>query len=167
MRSYAGWRIGRIDLIHTHHRLRGGGVDTRKTRSTAASRRWVVEPFQNGGAILRLSRYSRGVNPDFLRGHLEGLLLAVLVDDPGHGYALGQRLAARSGGELAVPEGSLYPALQRLERRGLVTSAWATVDSRRRRVYRLSAAGRRQAGAEASDWKVFSAALDRVWGGLT
>ena len=108
-----------------------------------------------------------GVNPDFLRGHLEGLLLAVLVDDPGHGYALSQRLAARSGGELAVPEGSLYPALQRLERRGLVTSAWATVDSRRRRVYRLSAAGRRQAGAAASDWKVFSAALDGVWGGLT
>jgi len=107
------------------------------------------------------------VNPDFLRGHLEGLLLAVLVDDPGHGYALSQRLAARSGGELAVPEGSLYPALQRLERRGLVTSAWATVDGRRRRVYRLSTAGRREAGAAASDWKMFSATLDRVWSGLT
>lgn len=107
------------------------------------------------------------VNPDFLRGHLEGLLLAVLADNPGHGYALSQRLAIRSGGELAVPEGSLYPALQRLERRGLVTSEWATVDGRRRRIYSLSAAGRRQAGAAASDWKMFSTALNRVWGGLT
>jgi DNA-binding PadR family transcriptional regulator len=106
------------------------------------------------------------VNPDFLRGHLEGLLLAVLADDSGHGYALSQRLAGRSGGELAVPEGSLYPALQRLERRGWVTSAWSTVDGRRRRIYSLSAAGRRQVGSAASAWKTFSAALDRVWGEL-
>ena len=56
------------------------------------------------------------MNADFLRGHLEGLLLAVLADEPGHGYELSQRLTARSGGELGVPEGSLYPALQRLER---------------------------------------------------
>src|SRR5262245_54980908 len=98
----------------------------------------VTSPvFPDRRAILSLSRYSGGMNPEFLRGHLEGLLLAVLVDHPGHGYALSQRLATRSGGELAVPEGSLYPALQRLERRGLVTSAWATVDGRRRRVYRL------------------------------
>lgn len=106
------------------------------------------------------------MNADFLRGHLEGLLLAVLVDEPGHGYALSQRLAARSGGDLAVPEGSLYPALQRLERRGLVTGSWDTQDGRRRRVYRLSAAGRRQAGSAARDWKLFSAAVDRVLGTL-
>jgi DNA-binding PadR family transcriptional regulator len=106
------------------------------------------------------------MNADFLRGHLEGLLLAVLVDDPGHGYALSQRLLARSGGELAVPEGSLYPALQRLERGGLVKSSWADVDGRQRRVYSLSAAGRRQAGSAARDWKTFSTAIDAVLGGL-
>lgn len=103
---------------------------------------------------------------DFLRGHLEGLLLAVLVAGPAHGYALGQRLTDRSGGELAAPEGSLYPALQRLERRGFVTSSWASVEGRRRRVYRLSAAGRRQVDSAARDWQVFSGAVDRVLGGL-
>lgn len=101
-----------------------------------------------------------------IRGHLEGLLLAVLVEEPGHGYALSQRLAVRSGGELSVPEGSLYPALQRLERLGLVTSSWVNADGRRRRVYSLSDAGRRQAEAAAREWKVFSAGVDRVLGGL-
>ncbi len=106
------------------------------------------------------------MNTDFLRGHLEGLLLAVLRDEPGHGYALTQRLAVRSGGELTVPEGSLYPALQRLERRGLVTSKWDRSDGRRRRVYRIAAAGRRQASAAARDWQRFSTAVDRVLGRL-
>jgi DNA-binding PadR family transcriptional regulator len=106
------------------------------------------------------------MDADFLRGHLEGLLLAVLTDEPGHGYALAQRLAARSAGELTVPEGSLYPALQRLERRGLVTSSWVSSDGRRRRMYHLSAPGRRQASTSARDWKLFSAAVDRVLNGL-
>ena len=102
-----------------------------------------------------------------IRGHLDGLLLAVLVDEPGHGYAVSQRLADRSGGALAVPEGSLYPALQRLERLGLVRSSWVTADGRRRRVYALSAAGRRQAGASAREWRAFAAGVERVVGGLT
>lgn len=103
---------------------------------------------------------------NMMRGHLEGLLLAVLVDDPGHGYALSQRLAQRSGGELCVPEGSLYPALQRLERQGLVRSTWVMAEGRRRRVYSLSSAGRRQADDAVREWKVFSAGVDRVLGGL-
>jgi PadR family transcriptional regulator len=106
---------------------------------------------------------------DYLRGHLDGLLLAVLADQPGHGYALSQRLAVRSGGELSVPEGSLYPALQRLERRGLVVSGWDTDGGRRRRVYRLTAAGGREVAGEARDWKLFSAAVSKVFdvpGGL-
>lgn len=103
---------------------------------------------------------------DLIRGHLEGLLLAVLVDAPGHGYALSQRLATRSGGELSVPEGSLYPALQRLERLGLVTSSWTSVEGRRRRVYVVTDAGRRQVGSAAREWRTFSAGVDRVLGGL-
>jgi len=103
---------------------------------------------------------------DYLRGHLESLLLAVLVDQPGHGYALVQRIAARSGGDLAVPEGSLYPALQRLERAGLVTSAWDSDGGRRRRVYRLSASGERRVRAAAREWKSFAGAVDRVLGGV-
>jgi PadR family transcriptional regulator len=107
-----------------------------------------------------------GMNPDLLRGHLEGLLLAVLVNEPGHGYALSQRLTARSGNELTVPEGSLYPALQRLETRGLVTSEWAVTDGRRRRVYRLTATGRRHARRAATEWRTFAAAVDNVLTGL-
>src|SRR3954447_13393574 len=71
------------------------------------------------------------MSADLLRGHLDRLLLAVLADAPGHGYELSQRLIERSGGELDVHEGSLYPALHRLERGGLVESSWSTGDGRR------------------------------------
>ena len=104
---------------------------------------------------------SRG---DLLRGHLDGLLLAVLADAPGHGYELSQRLKQRSGGELAVHEGSLYPALHRLERGGLVESAWHSSDGRRRRIYRLTPAGRRAASKTREEWRAFSAVVDRVLG---
>lgn len=102
---------------------------------------------------------------DLLRGHLDRLLLAVLAGHPGHGYALSQRLADRSGGELQVPEGSLYPALLRLERQGLVTSAWETVDGRRRRVYGLAKSGRQRAASARQEWRDFSNAVDRVLDG--
>lgn len=101
---------------------------------------------------------------DLLRGHLDGLLLAVLRDGPGHGYELGRRLAASSDGELGVPEGSLYPALHRLERGGLVASDWSTADGRRRRVYRLTAAGRRAGSAAREEWHTFASAVGRVLG---
>ena len=101
---------------------------------------------------------------NLIRGHLEGLLLAVLRQSPGHGYALCERLAARSGGTLVVPDGSLYPALQRLERAGSVVSSWAVADGRRRRVYELTATGRRQADGAAREWRTFSTAVDAVLG---
>jgi PadR family transcriptional regulator len=101
---------------------------------------------------------------DLLRGHLDGLLLAVLADAPGHGYELGQRLTQRSGGALGVPEGSLYPALHRLERGGLVTSSWSAGDGRRRRVYRLTRAGRRAVTRSRAEWRAFSVAVERVLG---
>ncbi|GAB3858018.1 helix-turn-helix transcriptional regulator [Nocardioides maradonensis] len=102
---------------------------------------------------------------NLIRGHLEGLLLAVLAT-PGHGYALSERLAARSRGALTVPDGSLYPALQRMERAGLVDSSWAMAEGRRRRVYELTDAGRRHATAAAQEWREFSSAVDRVVGGI-
>ena len=102
---------------------------------------------------------------DLLRGHLDRLLLAVLAQAPGHGYELSQRLTERSGGELGVHEGSLYPALHRLERGGLVESAWCSGEGRRRRVYRLTSAGRRAAGESRKEWRTFSSAVDRVLGG--
>lgn len=103
---------------------------------------------------------------DLLRGHLERLLLATLADQPGHGYALSQQLDQRSGGILSVPEGSLYPALQRLERAALVASAWNVVDGRRRRVYQLTPAGRTAMSESVKEWRLFSSAVDHVIRGL-
>lgn len=101
---------------------------------------------------------------DLLRGHLDGLLLAVLAESAGHGYELGRRLTTRSDGALGVPEGSLYPALHRLEGAGLVTSSWSSEVGRRRRVYRLTARGRRVSKASREEWRVFASAVDRVLG---
>jgi PadR family transcriptional regulator, regulatory protein PadR len=104
------------------------------------------------------------MDADLLRGHLDGLLLAVLAEAPGHGYELGRRLTRRSAGELDVPEGSLYPALHRLERGGLVQSAWSSEEGRRRRVYRLTPAGRRAVQRSRREWRAFSTAVDRILG---
>jgi PadR family transcriptional regulator, regulatory protein PadR len=99
---------------------------------------------------------------DLLRGHLDRLLLAVLADAPGHGYEVTRRLRERSGGALGIPEGSLYPALHRLERAGLVESSWSTTDGRRRRVYQLTPGGGRATRESRREWQAFSAAVDRV-----
>jgi DNA-binding PadR family transcriptional regulator len=104
------------------------------------------------------------MRPDLLRGHLDGLLLAVLADSPGHGYELTQRLERRSDGEIGVPEGSLYPALHRLERAGLVMSRWSTASGRRRRTYSLTPAGRRATEESRREWRLFSTAVERVLG---
>jgi PadR family transcriptional regulator PadR len=105
------------------------------------------------------------MRPDAIRGHLDGLLLSVLAEGPGHGYDITRRLTASSGGRLGVPEGSLYPALHRLERSGSVTSTWERSDGRRRRVYRITPAGRRAAADTRREWRAFSTAVDRVLGG--
>ena len=86
------------------------------------------------------------VRAEALKGHLDTLILAVLDDEPLHGYAIIERLKARSGGELALPEGTVYPALHRLESGGLLSSSWSD-GSRRRRVYRLTRGGKRELAA--------------------
>ena len=68
-----------------------------------------------------------------LKGYLDPVILAILSDVALHGYAVIEELKARSGGELDLPEGTVYPALHRLERRGLLKSGWTRVDVRRRR----------------------------------
>jgi DNA-binding PadR family transcriptional regulator len=99
---------------------------------------------------------------DALRGHLDALLLAVLDDEPRHGYAVIEALHHRSGGALALPTGTVYPALRRLERAGLVESSWSTVAGRDRRTYRLTAAGRRALSAERSAWQHFASTIGAV-----
>jgi DNA-binding PadR family transcriptional regulator len=77
-----------------------------------------------------------------LKGHLDLLLLAVVSAGAAHGYQISRRVAQASGGALALPEGTLYPALHRLESKKLLASSWVTVGGRRRRVYDLTPAGR-------------------------
>ena len=92
------------------------------------------------------------MNGDALRGHLELLLLAALAEGDGHGYALIERLRARSEGALALGEGSVYPALHRLEAAGFARSSWERGDGRRKRVYRLTEPGRDKLGQERDAW---------------
>lgn len=101
---------------------------------------------------------------DRLRGHLDALVLAVLDDGPRHGYAIAEALTQRSGGAVAMPTGTLYPALRRLERAGYLRSEWATVTGRKRRTYWLTDAGAAFLAAERADWRDFSAAIEGVLG---
>jgi PadR family transcriptional regulator len=102
---------------------------------------------------------------DAVRGHLDGLVLAVLATGPAHGYALIELLRERSGGFFELPEGSVYPALHRLERAGLVESGWSEVGGRRRRVYALTVRGRRAMTERRREWRSFAAAVDAIWQG--
>ena len=87
------------------------------------------------------------------------LLLAALSDGPRHGYAVKEALREGSGGRFDLPTGTVYPALHRLEAAGLIAGSWSVVDGRRRRTYRLTAAGRRRLVADRAGWRDFAAAV--------
>ena len=102
-------------------------------------------------------------NSDQLHGTLDMLVLKVLQDGPLHGYAIAVRLERLSKEVLSVEEGSLYPALYRMEEAGWVRAEWKTKDTgRRARVYNLTAAGRKQLAAAESRWQSLTAAVNRV-----
>lgn len=102
---------------------------------------------------------------DRIKGNLELLLLAALATGPAHGYELASAIKDRSGGEFVLAEGTIYPALHGLERRGLISSSWEVVGGRRRRVYELSGAGREARAQQAADWARFARGMDMVLGG--
>jgi PadR family transcriptional regulator, regulatory protein PadR len=100
---------------------------------------------------------------DAHRGALDLLILKTLSLSAMHGWGISQRVQQLSAGEFAMNQGSLYPALQRLEKAGLIASDWGVTDNNRQaRYYRLTAAGRRALGKEVESWKKFAAALDAV-----
>ena len=99
-----------------------------------------------------------------LKGHLDLLLMSVLSRQPGHGYEVITRLRDRSEGAFELPEGTVYPALHRLEAAGLLSSGWEVVSGRRRRIYRLTAAGERALADQARQWQEFSGSMVRVLG---
>jgi transcriptional regulator len=102
------------------------------------------------------------VRADVLRGHLDLLLLATLERGPLHGYGIVEQLREVSDGVFDLAEGTIYPALYRLEASGLLTSSWTTVGGRRRRVYRLTRRGRAELAKERREWRTLSRAVRAV-----
>ena len=100
---------------------------------------------------------------DLVQGTLDLLLLKILALEPMNGHAISLRLKQVSGDELRVSDGSLYPALHKLEQEGWVTATWRTTENNRRaKFYALSRPGRRQLDKEAETWTRLSAAITRV-----
>lgn len=102
---------------------------------------------------------------EVLKGHLDGLLLSMLEPAPIHGYAVIESLRARSNGAFDLPTGTVYPALHRLERAGLVRGSWSTGPGRRRRLYELTSAGRAALTEQRVSWWQFAGAVSTVMGG--
>ena len=100
---------------------------------------------------------------DVLRGTLDLLILKTLSLEPMHGWGINQRIQQLSEGILEVNQGSLYPALQRLEYRGLVSTSWGTSDQRRRaKYYRLTRDGRNALKAEVRSWRRYVGVVDGI-----
>jgi transcriptional regulator len=102
---------------------------------------------------------------EVLRGTLDLLVLKTLALEPMHGWGISQRIQQLSEGVLEVNQGSLYPALQRLEKEGLIASVWGTSENNRRaRFYRITPAGRNGLGEEMKNWQRFAAGLEALLG---
>ena len=100
---------------------------------------------------------------DLLQGTLDLLILRTLLLGPKHGHNIAHLIQQTSGDVLKVDHGSLYPALQRLERRGWIAAKWGTSENNRRaKYYSLTAAGRKQLAAETTKWERLTAAIGRV-----
>jgi len=103
--------------------------------------------------------------PDLLQGTLDMMILKTLSIGPNHGYGIVRRIRQTSGEVLNVEEGSLYPALHRLEKRGCLTATWKQSESNRRaKYYRLTARGRKQLGVDEERWSTLSHAIGKVLG---
>lgn len=102
---------------------------------------------------------------EFLRGTLDVLILKALVWGPLHGYAITSLIRRQSDDALLLEEGTLYPALWRLENRGLLASEWGLSDNNRKaKFYRLTSAGKRHLRQETKTWEAYAAAVTKVLG---
>ena len=100
---------------------------------------------------------------DLLQGTLDMLILKTLALEPMHGWGVSQRIQQISSGVLNINQGSLYPALYRLEDQGWITSEWGSSDNNRQaKYYRLTRAGRKQLDEETANWQRLSAAIEQV-----
>ena len=102
---------------------------------------------------------------EVLKGHLDMILLSALARGPAHGYAIIEAIRLRSGGNFNLPEGTIYPALHRLESAGLLDSKWTASESgRRRRTYQLTPGGRGALTQQKTMWRQFAAAMEGMIG---
>ena len=99
---------------------------------------------------------------DGTKGHLDLALLAVLAQQSGHGYEVVSQLRDRSDGAFDLPEGTVYPALHRLELSGYLTSDWVVREGRRRRIYSITPSGKTSLARARRDWKAFARAIDSL-----
>ena len=103
------------------------------------------------------------LSKDRLHGTLDALVLKTLSWGPRHGYAIARWLEEKTGDAIQVEEGSLYPALYRMEKRGWIEAAWGMSEiGRKAKIYRLTAAGRKQLRLETAEWTHFASAVSRV-----
>jgi DNA-binding PadR family transcriptional regulator len=102
------------------------------------------------------------MNPEALKGHLDLLLLTALKGRPAHGYAVLERLREHRREVFDLPEGTIYPALHRLEEAGLLASRWSDASGRRRRVYQLTPKGLRSLEKRREQWQVFAQGIEAV-----
>ena len=107
------------------------------------------------------------INKDLVAASSTPLVLAILADGDSYGYAILQRVRELSGGEMEWTDGMLYPVLHRLEKAGLIKSRWETAATgRKRKYYRVTAAGREQLAEERRQWRMVDGALRRIWSGM-
>ena len=98
-----------------------------------------------------------------LHGALDGLILKTVARGPSHGYAIARYIEDATGDAVLIEDGSLYPALYRLERKGLLEAEWGVSElGRRAKVYRITEAGRAQLAAEMATWKKFAGGVSRI-----
>src|SRR5688572_10082286 len=132
--------------------------------------RLLLTSDRSSGILCRIPTGAPPVRPqqttDVLRGTLDLLILRTLALEPMHGWGISQRIEQVSRGLLDVNQGSLYPALQRLEQKGWIGSDWKTTENNRRaKYYALTASGRRALGAETAEWRRYVAAVELILGG--
>ncbi len=120
-------------------------------------------PLSYSSLKLRQKAFMADNLTDLRQGTLDLLILKTIAPEPLHGWAIAQRIQQLSRDVLRVNQGSLYPALHRLERRGLVAADWRTSDNNRRsKYYGLTAAGRKAMALEQRDWELFMGAVQRI-----
>jgi PadR family transcriptional regulator PadR len=133
---------------------------------SAAWREFVETPLAYRGAeiVVSVTEDIKMSKPsDFVQGTLDMLLLKILAFEPMNGFAVSQRLKRVSGDVLQVSDGSLYPALHKLEQEGWITAEWKTSEfGRRAKYYSLTKLGRRQLEKDADNWGRLSSAISRV-----